>query len=1020
MMRKLFGKMFSFLVKREETKNQSKAEPSQSALESLMSMATAETNDNNSATVGDDASIIEPTSPNISDWENIQLDFASKPSTSGVQFSDEPQPLMESQGKVIGKQIKAAQQINLESFDIGIPPNEFMQQNINMWEEIAPNFVIQEDINSSGKTSHHDKSGNIEILEHSFVHQSEKSSQEVIPPHNFLQITVGGHSSLNEDVKVNLDESNKDFEIQPSEFCMSNADKIETLYDTQGHREAGSEIGVHAFIQQDFMENAEIPPPIWAVLGQETSVATTTAFANDATHKDGKCTKLSYQSPVLKEINSFEREDGSEAKKQSNEPYSAAKSPGSVDKLIKEKDLKNDDLVNFKRDVNDSDMQTGARHGKEKDKDSVTMKKGKSNRRRRCQNPENWRSREPKDEKTAKPIILKRESEDWRRERQPYIEEPKDLGEYLSFVDKMTEIGQNVKAKDLVYKLGYLKNVEPSKIEEAILKQYRVAVAKKSTGWIKDARYFCEILFPQDWIDENLVPLDGKKDSNWKKKKPQQNGESEEKFTHLSFGEMCRDVRLKSDPTLSVIRVDMGSGNRGQKSEKVLSGMLMRPSTRPVPIGKQGSLQDLERLENFVSGIACSVNEKASVIMEEEDKENAPLEVGIPSCMGKVISRNKETCSEEDPVHEIKLTQDEDGSIVTSRKRGEELAIGFNYHSDVLAKESSPLKVEATDQNVPCGHGKPDEDGSIVTPRKRGEELAIGFNYHSDVLAKESSPLKVEATDQNVPCGHRKPDEDGSIVTPRKRGEELAIGFNYHSDVLAKESSPLKVEATDQDLPCGHGEPLDNAHRHDSLCNTPGSRKASNDQLAIGFSYHSEILAKDSSFSVEKGETDGFDLAKVLASVVLLSPLSPLKGEQAIASFIQCEEVPEKGVSNQICEEVPEKGVSDQICEEVPEKGVSDQICEEVPEKGVSDQICEEVPEKGVSDQICEEVPEKGVSDQICEGVPEKGVSDQICEGVPEKGVSDQICEEVPEQGVFDQIPSPSESLSDAPAESLW
>lgn len=60
-------------------------------------------------------------------------------------------------------------------------------------------------------------------------------------------------------------------------------------------------------------------------------------------------------------------------------------------------------------------------------------------------------------------------------EKKPQIAETEN---YLDFVQQMTEKGELVQAKDLIYKLGLL-NVDQKLIEKAILDQYKIAVQRK-------------------------------------------------------------------------------------------------------------------------------------------------------------------------------------------------------------------------------------------------------------------------------------------------------------------------------------------------------------------------------------------------------------------------------------------------------------------------------------------------------------------------------------------------------------
>ena len=182
----------------------------------------------------------------------------------------------------------------------------------------------------------------------------------------------------------------------------------------------------------------------------------------------------------------------------------------------------------------------------------------------------------------------------------------------------------------------------------------------------------------------------------------------------------------------------------------------------------------------------------------------------------------------------------------TPRARPDQLAVGFNYLSDVVIKES-PKTVG----------GEIIVLDSLPRPRDRPEQLALGFNFHADQLVKASP--RSETGEVMIP---------GVVLTPQRRTrDQLAVGFNYHSDCMVmdgtgdkenqpavKPASKTRRQLTDNVL----GEKTDNKP---GVCNkgldsrddkdqirspSKKGRRSLQDTVAIGFSYNSDVILKQS------------------------------------------------------------------------------------------------------------------------------------------------------------------------------
>ncbi|XP_033741752.1 uncharacterized protein LOC117328334 [Pecten maximus] len=137
--------------------------------------------------------------------------------------------------------------------------------------------------------------------------------------------------------------------------------------------------------------------------------------------------------------------------------------------------------------------------------------------------------------------------------------------DFLEYCKMSTERDKLIRAKKLIYKLGYLKDVQQDEIKDVILGQYKIAARRSVHGWIEDCRYFSEVMISQDWIDDNILYLNprlNKKSTN--KRTKNRYMEKEDSFARKTGG-LCQDVRLLTNPNLTVVRVNMKSSGGVEK-----------------------------------------------------------------------------------------------------------------------------------------------------------------------------------------------------------------------------------------------------------------------------------------------------------------------------------------------------------------------------------------------------------------------------------------------------------------------
>ena len=224
-----------------------------------------------------------------------------------------------------------------------------------------------------------------------------------------------------------------------------------------------------------------------------------------------------------------------------------------------------------------------------------------------------------------------------------------------------------------------------------------------------------------------------------------------------------------------------------------------------------------EPLDKFVSDYTNSVIEQAiKMAISDGLSESAIMDV----IEDVTASNNSNTPRKGSKVNHLDTSR-------TPRRRPDQLAMGFNYHSDVVVKESPKTL-----------HGEIIPIDMAKQPREKPDQLAVGFSYHSDVIVKESPKVVKGDTVQ-----------ESSPLTPRRRArDQLAVGFSYHAKLLAKD---LAVDYNE------NYTKTENRNQNDENNVTPektnvetvipkSGKKSVSDMFAVGFSYNSDLVLKES------------------------------------------------------------------------------------------------------------------------------------------------------------------------------
>ncbi|XP_069134300.1 uncharacterized protein [Argopecten irradians] len=144
--------------------------------------------------------------------------------------------------------------------------------------------------------------------------------------------------------------------------------------------------------------------------------------------------------------------------------------------------------------------------------------------------------------------------------------------------------------------------------EEVLGLQSTLAYQQRDKRWIREMRLNCRCDFPDHWIDQHLPSTDGSRLSRPKRQ--------EVTSTWTPATGMCKDVRLQTDPSLSVVRADAMDGS--QKPEETGSADDDLDLTVDVPA-------HLEEPMDFTSSVSpCHPHHESGVAVDEVKKRTAP------------------------------------------------------------------------------------------------------------------------------------------------------------------------------------------------------------------------------------------------------------------------------------------------------------------------------------------------------------------------------------------------------------
>ncbi|XP_052811859.1 uncharacterized protein LOC128239307 [Mya arenaria] len=400
-----------------------------------------------------------------------------------------------------------------------------------------------------------------------------------------------------------------------------------------------------------------------------------------------------------------------------------------------------------------------------------------------------------------------------------------DYPSYLEYVCAMTLHSSQINPKDLLYKLGYLKGVDTNIVGDAVIGQYKLARNRQHWFWIDKARYFAGLFFDPMWIDENL-PKKNQKQRGQRQKKTKENKNDR----YEVGGGLCQDFRLKENPNIE--KIVTTAGGDGAEKAPPLPSPIGQSKGAGEPIPSVGASQPVaDSLDTFTEQV---IQQAMQMAISEGLSESLIMEV-----IDDVTAQTNSTATPLKPRFQptkVDLSR-------TPRSRPDQLAIGFNYHSDVVVKES-PRTV----------------GGQIIVldnlrqPREQQEQLAIGFSFHADQLVKDSP--RTEKGEVLIP---------GVVTTPRRKTrDQLAVGFGYHSNLIAKDTDVVEADKENNGIEnnmsasknkafekqAGKSDESDMVMKeHNQSCieeQKVKSKKLFQDTFAIGFSHGSSQILKQS------------------------------------------------------------------------------------------------------------------------------------------------------------------------------
>ena len=148
-------------------------------------------------------------------------------------------------------------------------------------------------------------------------------------------------------------------------------------------------------------------------------------------------------------------------------------------------------------------------------------------------------------------------------------------GDVLSSVRRLSHCQTLVEPRSLYAGIMTLSNDD---LKQAAILQYEVAKKKGHHRWIKEFRRNCQCDLTEDWIDENLPSLDGKKLTKIKK--------SDSEYV----AGPSRDIRLMSNPDLNIIQENAAEKKREELPSTTESAIMHVAKTQTKEMEEIASL----------------------------------------------------------------------------------------------------------------------------------------------------------------------------------------------------------------------------------------------------------------------------------------------------------------------------------------------------------------------------------------------------------------------------------------------
>jgi hypothetical protein len=176
----------------------------------------------------------------------------------------------------------------------------------------------------------------------------------------------------------------------------------------------------------------------------------------------------------------------------------------------------------------------------------------------------------------------------------------------LSSVKRLSHCQILVEPRNLYMGIMTLPNED---LKQAAILQYEIARKQGLQHWIKDFRQNCQCDMTEEWIDENLPSLDGKKLK--KSKKPDS----------AYVGEPSRDIRLKTNPNLEIVQENAAEKKREElPSTTIVEGQMKRmKETASLP--STAALAPSHQKTPYTEKRRWSLDKKASCRRQSQSSE---------------------------------------------------------------------------------------------------------------------------------------------------------------------------------------------------------------------------------------------------------------------------------------------------------------------------------------------------------------------------------------------------------------